>query len=459
VCRGADRDRVCRTDRRGRFSFDGLAPGKAVLFVRDVDERGLVVEADGDREVELAIEPPPADRVLEGTVLDADREPLPGVLVSAAGRRGRTGEDGAFRIGPMPLGRARFALRLEPGPGSRGFAEDPHLPRVEDKAQPGVIVRAHLARAGGMELRFPGARLARATLLLEGTSGERFRWRIPRGADRLRIDDVPVGGYMAEVAAPGFAGTGGAVVRAEAGEVEPIDLAVRRGRSASGRVVKRHGLFRAGRPPHIVDRPAAGGSVTLFDAAAKFALATAPVGADGTFVLEGLPEAPVLLCAAIPGHPVGILRVDLEKADAEGVVVPVFSPVPAGLQLRLPDGRALPDIRLAVVNEYGFDVRDIAARARFRGVVADESEFDDLDLLFRIEEKGDGVLVHRGLAPGNYEFRVSADGYDRGTGKVRVRASWTLEHVGSLLPEFRNPVVPVWLTPKGARQPEKPDGD
>jgi hypothetical protein len=408
--------------------------------------------------VALPVEAPPAERVLEGTVLDADRAPLEGVLVFAAGRSGRTDAQGAFRIGPMPLGRQRFELRLEPAPGSRGFTDDPHLPRIEEKAQPGITVRAQLERAGALDLRFPGARLARATLLLDGTSGVRQEWRIPRGARGLRIDEIPVGDYVVEAAAPGFLGTGGAVCRAVAGKTEPIDVPLLRGRSVSGRVVKRHGLTRPGRPPHIVDAPVAGGAVTLFDGAARFALAFAPIASDGSFVLEGLPSAPILLCAAIPGHPVGIARIDLKEADAEGVVIPIFSPMPAGLQLRLPDGRPVPDVRIAVMNEYGFDVRDIAARARFRGVVADDAEFGDIDVLFRLERRKPAILEHRGLAPGNYEFRVFADGYKPGAGKVRVRAAWTLEHIGSLLPEFSNPVVPVWLTPNPVVETQKKTG-
>jgi hypothetical protein len=360
----------------------------------------------------------------------------------------------------MPLGRARFELRLEPAPGSRGFADDPHLPRTEEKAQAGIKVRAQLERAGALDLRFPGARLARATLLIEGTSGVRQEWRIPRGAPGLRIEEIPVGDYVVEAAAPGYLGTGGAVCRAVAGETKPIDVPLLKGRSISGRVVKRRGLTRPGRPPHIIDEPVTEGTVTLFDAAARFALAFAPIGRDGSFVLEGLPSAPILICAAIPGHPVGVARVDLAESDADSVVIPVFSPMPAGLRLRLPDGRAVPDVRIAVLTEQGFDVRDIAARARFRGVAADDREFDDIDLLFRLERKEGAVIEHRGLAPGNYEFRVFADGYKPGTGKVRVRAAWTLEHIGSLLPEFSNPVVPVWLTPSPvAPIPKEPKGN
>ena len=97
-------------------------------------------------------------------------------------------------------------------------------------------------------------------------------------------------------------------------------------------------------------------------------------------------------------------------------------------------------------------MRDVAARARFRGVVADDAEFGDVDLLFRFVRRAGGVREHRGLAPGNYEFRVHAKGYKQGVGKVRVRAPWTLEHIGSLLPEFSNPVVPVWLTPGRERR-------
>ncbi|MHC4939524.1 MAG: carboxypeptidase regulatory-like domain-containing protein [Planctomycetota bacterium] len=460
VCRGAFGERVSRTDRGGRFEFDGLERGKAVLFVRDVDERGQTVELQksGLQEVKLAYEKPPSDRVLSGTVLDAERKPLGGVIVTAAGRRARTNEQGEFEVGPMPLGRTIFDLRLEPAPGSRGFLKDPHLPRVEERARVGIKVRAQLERSGTLDLRFPGTRLARATLILEGTTGLRQQWRIPRGAQSMRIEEIPVGDYVVEVGAPGYLGTGGAVQRAVAKEVEPVEIRLLRGRTVSGRVAKRRGIPREGKAPHLVDTPVRNGVVTLFDGAARFALATAPVGDDGSFVLEGLPEAPVLLCAAIPGHPVGILRVDLKTGDARNVLIPIFSPLPAGVKLRMAAAGELPSVRMAVMNEYGLDVRDIAARARFQGVVADDLEFDDITLLFRLERKPAGVIEHRGLAPGNYEFRVTASGYKQGVGKVRVRTSWTLDHIGSLLPEFSNPLVPIWLHPT-SEKPEKPGAD
>ena len=67
------------------------------------------------------------------------------------------------------------------------------------------------------------------------------------------------------------------------------------------------------------------------------------------------------------------------------------------------------------------------------------------------------MFQHKGLAPGNYEFRVTALGFKPGQAKVRVRAPWTLTHIGSLLPELTNPIVPVWLAP----QPmvKRPDAD
>jgi hypothetical protein len=462
VCRGAFGDRVCRTDRAGRFEFDGLEQGKVVLFVRNRDERGQLVEVQksGDQEVTLKLEAPPADRLLEGTVLDADRKPLARVVVAAAGLRDLTDEKGEFSLGPLPLGRSIFDVKLEPAPGSRGFREDPHLPRVEKKSRPGIKMRAQLERAGTLDLRFPGTRLARAVLILDGTTGLQQQWRIPRGAQGLRIEEIPVGDYVVEVGAPGLLGTGGVVRRAVAGEVEPVEIKLLRGRTVSGRVARRRGIPREGRAPHLIDEPVRGGVVTLFDGAARFALTSAPIAADGSFVLEGLPEAPVLLCAAIAGHPVGLLRVDLKSGDAERVLIPIFSPMPAGVQLRSSGVAALPPVRMAVMNEYGFDVRDIASRARFQGVAADDLEFEDITLLFRLEREAGGVIHHRGLAPGNYDFRVTASGYKLGVGKVRVRASWTLDHIGSLLPEFSNPLVPIWMNPTPVeKKPEKPGAD
>jgi hypothetical protein len=444
VCRSSLGERTCRTDRAGRFVFDGLPQGRVVLLARDRDERGVVI-GDETEDVTLAIEAPPADRFIEGTVLDADRKPLAGVQVLAAGLESKTNGKGAFRLGPVPLGRARFVIRFSPLPGSRGFRTDPHLPRLEDKAQPGIQVRAQLERAGVLDLTFPEARFARATLLLKGTSGERLRWRVPRGTSRLRIDEIALGGYSIEIGAPGTLGIGGELVRAGDGAGESTSLHLLSGRRASGRVVRRRGISREGRAPHQVDTPVPAGEVVLLDAAERFALAVSPIAEDGSFVLEGLPESPILLCAAIPGHPIGVIRVDLTSANVDDIVIPIYAPMPARVQVRTTADRPVAHAIVGVMNEYGIDVRDIAARARFRGVVADDSEFGDLTLLFRLAPSSGGIFEHKGLAPGNYEFRVTAMGFKPGAAKVRVRAPWTLTHVGALLPELMNPVVPVWL--------------
>ncbi|MEM8883529.1 MAG: carboxypeptidase-like regulatory domain-containing protein [Planctomycetota bacterium] len=457
VCRGAAGDQSCRLDRARRFRFDGLAPGKVVLLVRDVDERGTVLDlqAGGVEELSLRIGDVENPRMITGSVLDADRKPLAGVRVATGPVSTVTDEKGEFTLGPVAPGKSRFALRLEPRPGSRGFRVDPHLPRVEEKVQPGIAVRAQLERAGSLDLRFGRARLARATLFLAGTTGIDQAHRIPRGARRLLIEEIPVGDYVVEVAAPGYVGTGGVARRAVAKDRKPLDVPLIRGRSASGRVVLRRGLSRPNLAPQLIDQPARRGVVSLFDGAAQFALATTPIESDGSFLLEGLPEGVVLLCAAMPGYPVAVARVDLTARSRDDVELVAFSPMPAGVEIRPPNGAAWPRVRIAVLNELGLDVRDIAARARFQGIVADDEEEGDLALLFRLRKQGPRVRMHHGLAPGNYLFRVTAAGYKPGEGKVRVRPSWTLDHVRILMPELTNPIVPVWLTPipveRGAR--------
>ncbi|MHC4954334.1 MAG: carboxypeptidase-like regulatory domain-containing protein [Planctomycetota bacterium] len=451
VARGRFGDRVSRVDRNGAFSFDGLPEGKVLLILRDVDERGTLVEVKGrgDIGVVLPYELPPDERVLEGTVIDADREPLADVLVTAGGRRAVTDAEGAFRLGPMALGRDRFVVRLEPLPKSPAFFDDPHLPRLESKVRIGFRMRAQLERAGSLHVRWPESRLARATLLLAGTSGAKQIWRIPRGATEMRIDEIPVGSYVVEVGAPGYLGTGGAVVpvvpvTAKTGAASEITLL--RGRSTTGKVVSRRGIFREGRPPHILDEPIRRGTVSLYDLTDRLALAHAPLAEDGTFVLEGLPAAPVLLVAAAPGWPVTAVRVDLTSKDSEDLTIPLFHALAGGVRVTGPGERALPQARVAIRTQYGIDLRDLIARGRFHGIVADDADKAEVRPLFRMERRKEGLIIYKRLGPGNYEFRVTAPGHKPGRAKIRAREPWTVAHIGTLVPGLDpTPIVPVRL--------------
>ena len=462
VARGAFGDRACRTAGDGSFAFESLPPGKLLVLVRDLDERGTTFELGEaeDKTVELALEAPAQDRSLSGTVVDADREPLAGIRVTASGQSVLTDKEGAFTIHGVAVGRKSFAVRLEPTPASRAFLEDPHLPRIERKVRVGITMRAQLQRAGVLDLKWPKARLARATLFLAGTAGIEQRRRIPHGARSMRIEEVPVGSYLVEIGAPGFVGTGGVAARATP-KGEPSVIDVMRGRSVSGRVVLRRSLPVPDRAPRIIDEPLRRGRVTLIDTRGQYALASVVVAEDGTFLIEGLPAVPLLLCAAAPGYPTIWRRVDVTREDIEDLTLPMHRARDGKVRVIGSRGKFVTGTRVSVRNEFGVDMRDLVARARFLGVVADEEDFGDVARSFAITVAPGGIFTHGFMAPGNYEFVATAPGYKPGKGKVRVRLPWTLAHIGEAVPVSPEDIVAIIrLSPVPVdREEEKSGGD
>ena len=450
VARGAFGDRTSRLDRNGSFAFEGMPAGKVVLLLRDLDERGQLFELkpQENREVVLPYVVPDAKRALEGSVLGADRKPLAGVLVRNGWRSARTDAKGEFRLPQMPLGRDRFDLQFEPTPSSTAFREVPHLPRVERRAKFGIRVGAQLERSGSLTIDWADARLARATLYLSGTSGNEMLWRIPRGAKDITVDEIPVGSYVVEVGAPGYLGTGGALAKVSGAPGERVDVQLLRGRTVSGRVARRRGVFRTGKPPQLIDAPITSGTVSLYELAGRFALATAPIAEDGTFLLEGLPAAPVLLVAGAPGMPVGTLRVDLTKRGQEHLVIPLFDPLRGGVKVTGEGGLPVPRANVSIQTTYGLNLRDLTSRGRFLGTVADDVDRADVVNLYTLTRKKDGAVLYEQFAPGNYEFHVTAPGYKPGVVRMRAREPWTVAHIGTIVPGLDpTAIVPLRLSP------------
>jgi hypothetical protein len=452
VCEGPEGRATCRTDRLGRFAFDGLDPGEHFLSIHEADERGVPVplpdmaEGPVTRTIDLGPRDPGPALAVRGTVVDHDGKPLAGVIARGAGRSAASDDAGAFAIEGLPPGRAAFDVRLEPGPGCRGLVEDPHLPRTE-RAVPGEVLRARLDRASTLRLSFDtsGRPLCRARLVVAAPSGERRVLHLPRGAEGAVVEDVPQGTCRVDVLAPGFLGAGGAAAKTG----EETRVVVGRGRTASGRVVLRRGALPPTGPLREHDAPLARGWVSLFDPALPRSPAVAPVEPDGSFRLPGLPSGRVLLCAASPGLPAALFEADLLAGDAAGLVLPLHEGVEAAVRVLGTDG-PLPDARVHVFAAQGPDVRDVAALGRFRGVVADDEDLADVAPSFALLRTPDGRVSAPFVAPGSYRFVVAAEGH--GTARVLVRAwtPWGLEEIRRL------PDVPADLaTPVRLARAEK----
>jgi hypothetical protein len=428
VCQGPEGLSRCRTDRAGRYRFSNLDPGEHILWVRGVDETGTKVTLEvGERRkrIDLAcrIEP---ERVITGRVLDADDQAIAGIEVEAAGHRATTDRDGAFRLTALPLGPQRFTLHFRPGPGSRALTKDPHLPHVERKVGIGTEARVRLLRAGRLWVRLdPGDReIARARLLIASVAtGVLLERKLAYRAPEALVDDLPVGAHRVELAAPGVLGTAGAVVSVTAAPDAPTVLTIAPGRTARGRVFLRRDDAEPGAAQALRDLALDRGWVTLLDGGPLRALATVPVEADGTFVLQGLPAEPVILLASAPGLPVAAIQVDLARGDADGVSIGLQQGAEAAVLVTGEQGEAVPHARARVVSEHGIDIRDLAARGRFRGVVAGDVDLESLARFFRLRRGPGGRIAAPFVQPGSYRFLISAEGYRPARMGVRARSA------------------------------------
>ncbi|MHC4957986.1 MAG: carboxypeptidase regulatory-like domain-containing protein [Planctomycetota bacterium] len=455
VCRGPTGMAVSRTDRAGRYRFDGLDAGDHIVYVRDVDEvaRKVTLAAGTETKLDLDVAPADPQRAIKGRVLDGSGKPLAGVEVRAARLVARTDAEGRFALRGLPRGRSRYDVRCTPGPGCPALADDPHLPHTEPRAHVGSRLRIALTPAATVRIRFDtgGYPLARATLQLETQGGLAIRRRLPRRAEEVVLNDVPVGSYTADVAAPGLLGSDGQVIAVKRGVKEPITLRVARGRRVSGRVVFRRVLPRDEGPPKNVDMPPKGRAwVTLFDAHPARAMATTPVEEDGTFVLQGLPLGRVLLVAGGPGHPPTPVELDLAASDLDGVVIALRAGVSAAVLVTGDDERPLPEAAVKILDmirpDFGVDVRDLAAAARFRRVVADDEDFGDVGRLFSVQRFPSGRIGMTFLRPGSYRFDVLARGYKLARVGVRARTAWQRAQIEKTLEDVAE--VPEDLTPR-----------
>ncbi len=238
-----------RTDESGRFVMAGVAPGEYTLVAREGGRAPgiavVVVEPLGEASASLVLSD---GGFVTGRIVDAEGRPLAGrarveeyegkalppfasdMLVAAAGA------DGAFALGPLPLGSLEVTVsaprhasrRVEAGVSARGRAVD-----LGDVAlDPGLAIRG---RVRDREGRGVEAAAVRATTLGPGAAGE---GEAESGAaGRFEIGGLRPGRYEVTASATGYA-TGRAV--AEAGG-EEIEVVLDEGGTLTGRVADESG--------------------------------------------------------------------------------------------------------------------------------------------------------------------------------------------------------------------------
>jgi protocatechuate 3,4-dioxygenase beta subunit len=365
---------VTRTDAKGRFKLQGLTSGPAALSA-GARGHGAVVRGNvrtGSR-VDLVLFP---SGTIFGTVLGPDGRPVPGTTVTATTAWG----DGATE--PVDARGAYELLGLTAGDW-RVVARAPGLaPAISAE----VTIDRRSEVSVDLALR-PGARIVGRVLAgddraLAGTAAlaEVDGRPVPRalveplsvaaGADgRFAIENVPVGAHALAASGPGHAGRRVDVtVRATDRQVDVGDVRLDAGLAIRGRV-----RSKAGQPIADAVVQAYGGEQDT----------EARSGADGTFLLAGLPPGEHQLHVEAAGY-----AAEEPKAVAGGPPIAIVLR-PAGAIT----GRA--------VDERGQPVEGVRASADTGG---------DPSFTGEAKEPGteDGRFGLANLAPGTYVLVVSA---------------------------------------------------
>jgi hypothetical protein len=205
------------------YRIADVAPGEWHVVLQippQITVEGKAEVAAGAEETVLDLELPPGF-TLAGRVF-LDREPLAGADVMAAAkdgpawRAGRTGQDGAFRLGHLPAGSYALSVTLSQG--------SIHYQMLEVGADLDVTVEISTGAVEGRLLSPEGLPVSGAVVTL-ATEIPEFQAAVPgasatsdeRGA--FEILRVPTGTYKMTVQAEGFAPAESRVVVAPGGTV------------------------------------------------------------------------------------------------------------------------------------------------------------------------------------------------------------------------------------------------
>ncbi|WP_164010970.1 MSCRAMM family protein [Pyxidicoccus trucidator] len=390
--------RGVRTDTKGHFLLRGVPPGRYVLLATREQPsatrrvwRVVELSAGARMQVELRMEP---ERTLSGLVVDEAGQPAAGAIVRARPpqRGGPVWKRDGFRSrhGPppgLPTGEdGRFILHGLTEATYDVSAGKPGYTLAPERSTGGTAGEGDMLRVGAetAEVRLVLTRDAHVVGRLVGPDGApipRFRvsgmpFNDERGAFALPIDSLPSDELLFEAE-----GVAARVLRWErhagGGDVDVGVVRMRRGRDLRGRLVDAE-----------TGKPLAHANLDLASRASHPELGPLTVysqgtGEDGTFELSDLDLEAFTVTATAEGYRKQRLTVGPEQ---EEVTV-----------------RMDPGARVEVT------VKDLEGRPRTARV---EFQGDNDAVLSGLADKGH--FVQRGLKPGPYTVRLSAeDSLDR----------------------------------------------
>ncbi|MHC4829452.1 MAG: carboxypeptidase regulatory-like domain-containing protein, partial [Planctomycetota bacterium] len=246
------------TDEEGRYAIDHLRPGRYYVVASDGEHaeavRSLHVREGDSKKVDLALD---KGRSIKGTVVDPEKKPLAGILVSMVypERQATTDAEGRFELGGIgrrqggaelvatdPSGRMGYQKASSGGGRRRGGRGD-----IEIVMHPAARIEGTLVQAGGegpidgtVELHSLGAQGGGFFGAMFGGGGSSTPNQFDAPGGRFAIDGLPQGRYRLYGSAPGMA-TGYADAQVAPGQTETVEITIGVGGTIVGRVVDLNG--------------------------------------------------------------------------------------------------------------------------------------------------------------------------------------------------------------------------
>lgn len=233
---GPTRSRLAKTDDRGRFEVDDIAPGRHI-----VDAFADGYQPSTSRTVALDVGAEPVGlrfvlrrgAVLTGTVSDGDGLPIEGAQVLVGRPSSRSDTGGAFRVAGLPLGAQRVDVRHS---GYNRRVEEVDIAPGENHLD---VTLSGGNRVSGRVIDARDLPVADAVVGLRRDADSPGRHRATSGEDgRFELPAVPDGRYFVVAEKAGFVSDRRAhPIEVVDGPVEDLEVVLLEGATLRGRVI------------------------------------------------------------------------------------------------------------------------------------------------------------------------------------------------------------------------------